>query len=219
MKSILAVILSFIALDGWLAAPRSAMAQSPLGVIEGQIRGQAGQGGAAVNPAAPATGRPYLGAIADDNDDRGRGVRILSVRPGGPAERFGLKAQDLIGGAASSRVRQMADLTAILDLMSPGDRLVLEVLRQGQPQKVEIVLGQQGAVAGPAATAPVPPAPGNSAAPPPAAEGPTLTPVPSAAAPAQSDSARIEQLHRRIEQLERRVQDLEQTVSELRRKP
>ncbi|MGA2618490.1 MAG: PDZ domain-containing protein [Thermoguttaceae bacterium] len=174
--------------------------------------------------AQTAGGRGYLGATVDDRNDRGRGVRVLGIRPGGPADRAGLRPDDLIVGAGGARVRQMADLTAVLDLLAPGDKVPIEVLRAGSalPQKGEVTLGQSppglpATVPGtfpPRESVPAPPA---GPLPGPPAEGPTITPPPSPGG-LVSDSARIDQLQRRIDQLERRVEQLEQTLAQLRAK-
>jgi hypothetical protein len=225
----------------WLGLAAAGLGQAPLDRIEDQIRTQAGQGNAPPAPPSPAEAAvppvnrspaprakagegPYLGAVADDRHDRGRGVRVVEVRPGGPADRGGLRTQDLVVGAANNRVRQMSDLTAVLDLCAPGDKLLLEVVRDGQTRKVEITLGQR--VARPGAVVPeavpAPPAEPGPAPGPSPSEGPLLRPLPSGPSPSgplSSDATRIEQLQRRVEQLERRVEELERTLAETRRKP
>ena len=222
MKANFAAVLSLSILGSWLASTPWAVAQQPLERLEGQIRSQSAPG-EPVGPKVRATGeRPYLGAVADDKTDRGRGVRVLTVRPGGPAEQAGLRPQDLITGAASTRVRQMSDLTAVLELFSPGDKVPLELIRDGQPQRVDVTLGR---FPGAAETTPAPPGaiPSTPAVPGPGtfitvpADGPNPPPGALIAAPT-SDSARIEQLLRRIEQLEQRVQELEKAVSDSRKK-
>ncbi len=104
--------------------------------------------------AQTAGARGYLGATVDDRNDRGRGVRVLGIRPGGPADRAGLRPDNLIVSAGGARVRQMSDLTGVLDLLAPGDKVPIEVLRAGAalPQKGEVTLGQ----APPGLPAPVP---------------------------------------------------------------
>ena len=83
--------------------------------------------------------RVYLGAFADN--EGGRGVRVLSVRPGGPADRAGVQPQDLIVAAAGRRIGLLSELSAILNSLNPGDRLALELLRGNRPLKAEVVLG------------------------------------------------------------------------------
>jgi hypothetical protein len=101
-------------------------------------------------PIAPGRQRAYLGAVVDKDKDPGRGVRVLVVRPGGPAERAGVRPQDLIVAAAGAQVRQLSDMVAVMDRASPGDSLAIEVLRGVSPRKLMVTLGRQ-----PAAVAPV----------------------------------------------------------------
>jgi hypothetical protein len=236
MKQIFGILTGFLTAWSWLGLPAVAPAQSALERIEGQIRGPAGSAATPTVPGNPAAAPipgpaakaksadpPYLGAVADDSKDRGRGVRVLEVRPGGPAGQAGLRPQDLIIGAASAQVRQMSDLTAVLDLLAPGDRLELDIVRGVQPQKVVVTLGRRTAPK--AEVLPPPPKEPTplSATEPPLLEapaGPVLTPPPSGPPPApDSASARFEQLQRRIEQLEQRVQELERALAEAKRKP
>jgi hypothetical protein len=201
MKTTLGMMGVVAVLGIWLAGgqPAAAQALEGGGVSPPGNFGQAGVAGDAKSTGA----RPYLGARVDDTVDRGRGVRVLSVTPGGPADRAGLKPDDLITTASGARIRQLADLTAVLDSLGPGDRLPLEAMRGGRPVKGEIVLGQASAATAPSPPSFVPGGPGSGIP----SEGPVLTPVPSS-----GDSARIDQLQRRIEQLERRVEALERQI-------
>ena len=104
-----------------LGGTSPAAAQGELDRLESGIRTSNGPPVMAV--AAPQ--RVYLGAVADN--DAGRGVRVLSVRSGGPADRAGLQAQDLIVGAAGRKIHLLAELSAILNGLNPGDRLVAGV--------------------------------------------------------------------------------------------
>jgi hypothetical protein len=175
----------------------------------------------------------YLGARADN--DMG-GVRVLSVSSGGPADRAGLRAQDLIVAAAGRKVRVLADLMAMLNGLNPGDRLALELMRGTRPLRVEVVLGAVPGMAqlGPPGTPPstglgagrtesIPPPPGDvappdSAAPAPLPEGPAFGVPNPQPVPATSPQAQIEELRRRVDQLQRRVEELERALAESRRK-
>jgi len=222
----------------WLHVSPPASAQSALKRLEELIRSQrpgaaaAGKEGARGAPAKPSEPQPakptgeqgYLGVVADDRQDRGRGVRILEVRPGTPAEKAGLKAQDLITGLGGIRVRQMDDMAAILEQMQPGDVLEFELLRGEASRKVEVTFGRRPAPkpgsfeqlltpppeleTSPPAREKIPlPAPPSE----PVAPKPTLPP-PSNDAP--DDRALLEALQRRIEELERRVEQLEQALED-----
>lgn len=243
----------------WLVAARPVVAQAFLEQLEQQIRKQASsadgsttasQGPAMVQPPAnPPAGsgrraavqpggasaqeRGYLGVVTDDRLDRGRGVRITEVRPGGPAEKAGLKAQDLITGLAGLRVRQMADLAAILEQAAPGGSLKFEILRGTQSMQLDVTFGKRPDAKS-EATPPLPrlppekPADLNLAAPsfadqPKPSSGSAAgglppgylpTPAPPAVSEsAPSDRARIEALERRVKALEERLQQLEREKS------
>ena len=173
--------------------------------------------------------RVYLGAFADD--DAGRGVRVLSVRSGGPADRAGLQPQDLIVGAAGRKIHLLSELSAILNGLNPGDRLSLELVRGNRPLRIEVVLGAASGRVQPGQPG-TPPPPGLGAGPNgihPAAAGRRDAPRPSPKGrhsvvpdpqplPANNPQAQIEELRRRVDQLERRVQELERALAESRRK-
>ena len=180
--------------------------------------------------------RGYLGIVTDDRQDRGRGVRILEVKPGSPGEKAGLQAQDLITDLGGIRVRQLSDLGAIFQQVPPGGKLVFDILRGDQRKKLEVTFGRRPpgakeAVAHPGASpqekpggpelvvpSPPTPQPANPVPstvpeePPPAAAG--VPPAPGASP--QSDRARIEALERRVRQLEERLQQLERAMLEKR---
>jgi len=178
--------------------------------------------------------RVYLGAVADDN--AGRGVRVLSVRGGGPADRAGLQAQDLIVAAAGRRIRLLGELSAILNGLNPGDRLSLELVRGNQPLRAEVILDAPLGTAqssqpgtppptglGAGQTESIPPPPGEVAsppilAPPPPSEGPAFSVPNRQPFPPNSSQAQIEELRHRVDRLERRVEELERALAESRRK-
>ena len=88
----------------------------------------------ALPPIKNATERGYLGALAEDREDRGRGVRIVKVLPGTAADRAGLKVGDLVTGLGGVRVREMADFAAVLGDIGPDNTLTFEILR-GQDRR------------------------------------------------------------------------------------
>jgi len=186
------------------------------------------QAPANVTPNPPKAGAPpevveaggepaYLGAVVDDREDRGRGVRIERIIPGGPAEMAGLRKGDLITGLGGIRVRQIPDFAAIVEQVAPGSRLTFEVLRGEKREKIDVIFGSRSGKPQPEPAndlrAPLDLRP----------EGGLITPakpqIPKPPAPAKptpstgDDHARIEMLQRRIEQLERRVEALERMVS------
>jgi predicted metalloprotease with PDZ domain len=158
--------------------------------------------GKVILPSTSTTSRPYLGITADDTNDRGRGVRVLQVHAAGPGAKAGLQAQDLITSAAGQRVRAVAEMAEMLEVLKPGDKLLLDVQRDNASLKVEVVLGQQ-----PSAT----PLLNSAEKDTPATSKPTVLDFPEIKPP-ENDHARIEALEQRIKQLEGRIEQLEKAM-------
>jgi membrane-associated protease RseP (regulator of RpoE activity) len=212
----------------------SLTAQTTLDRLEQQIRQRVSpiQGG---NPPAypgtprpaiissdkiPVTDRPesgYLGVTADDRKDRGRGVRITEVRPGSPAEKAGLRTQDLITGLEGERVRQLTELTEMLVLYKAGEDVEFDIIRDGTPQKIKVTLGRRSAPPAQVnqTTERIPLPPGELIIPDPAPG--KITPPPVNSRP-PTDREIIEQMRSRIAELERQVAELERALAEERQK-
>jgi hypothetical protein len=222
-KTGLIAIAVFVATE--MARISPAAAQGELGRLESSIRVTN------VQPPVAAMQRVYLGARADD--DAGRGVRVLSVQAGGPADRAGLQPQDLIVSAAGRKVRFLNELSNLLNSQNPGDRVGLEVMRGIRPLHADVVLGSPPGAAqlaqpvaaplsglGAGRTESIPPPPGEATAPSLPSEGRLLNSpaTPGQPYPPKSIQAQIEELRRRIDQLERRVEELQRELAETRRK-
>ncbi len=120
-----------------LPSPLLAQGQSALSRLEEQITG-----GVQVPQAEPG----YLGAELDDSQEGGRGIRVLQVVAGSPAEAAGLVAGDLITGANREPVRNLETLAGILAQVPPGNTVSFDVLRQhpvrgAETHKVQATLG------------------------------------------------------------------------------
>ena len=99
---------------------------------------------AATSPTAAAIVEPgYLGVVADDRQEKGAGVRVVELEAGGPAERGGLKADDLITSINGAPVHGQSDMGPVLEQLRPGSKVKFVVDRSGQQQSVEITLGQR----------------------------------------------------------------------------
>jgi hypothetical protein len=137
----------------------TAWAQSALERLEQQIRqrnsssANANRSAETSNPRNRTSGNDsnaelvYLGLVADDQNDRGRGVRVLAIHPGGPAEKAGIRNQDLITAMTGTRIRQMSDLSDILETFTPGQTISVDLIRDGKKHAVKLVLGRRPAVA------------------------------------------------------------------------
>lgn len=80
---------------------------------------------------------PYLGV---QGDEAARGCEIRAVRPGFPAEAAGLRIGDVIIALDGARVRNIADLAALVRSHDVGDTVIIEFLRDGRRHVAEAVL-------------------------------------------------------------------------------
>jgi serine protease Do len=69
------------------------------------------------------------------------GALVANVEPAGPADKLGLKAGDVIRKINGSKIVASADLPAIVGLAMPGDKVALEVWRQGKSIELSGKLG------------------------------------------------------------------------------
>lgn len=67
----------------------------------------------------------------------GKGVLITSVEPDSPASRAGLKAGDVVVGAAGSDVTEMSDLTKALNSKEEGD-VTLTIVRDKKQRTINV---------------------------------------------------------------------------------
>lgn len=90
----------------------------------------------------------YLGAIADDRDENGRGVRVMKVAEGGPAAQGGLRERDLVTAIDGRPIRKMDDVARHLEATTAGARMVFDVERDGRGLRLPITLGARPAANG-----------------------------------------------------------------------
>lgn len=69
-----------------------------------------------------------------------RNISVLSVRMGGPAELAGLRPGDRLVEFAGREVDSLEGIRAILSECDPGETVRVQVVRDGEPQEVEVVL-------------------------------------------------------------------------------
>lgn len=107
--------------------------------------------GATAPGAAGGRERGYLGMVGDDVEGN-RGVRVLEVRRGAPAEKAGLRPGDLVREVNGNRIRNVDDVTAVLAKSAVNDELLITVDRDGKEMTFAARLTR--APARPAAQAP-----------------------------------------------------------------
>jgi len=69
------------------------------------------------------------------------GALVFSVERGGPAERAGLKSGDVIRRANGKNIVSSIELPAMLTLAKPGDKVALDVWREGKLVRIDATLG------------------------------------------------------------------------------
>jgi len=69
------------------------------------------------------------------------GALVSNVERGGPADKLGLKAGDVIRKMNGQKIVASGDLPALVGLAMPGDKVALEVWRQGKTVTLEGKLG------------------------------------------------------------------------------
>ena len=95
--------------------------------------------------AADANEPGYLGVIADDRQDQGRGVRVLDVVANGPAAKGGLSKDDLITAINTRPIRSMDEMARILSAMPAGTNITFNIRRGEANQDVNVTLSARPA--------------------------------------------------------------------------
>ena len=70
------------------------------------------------------------------------GALIASVTPDSPASRAGLKQGDVVTGVNGHPVENGGDLQVIVSEDAPGSKIQLDVMRNGQPEKIDLTVGE-----------------------------------------------------------------------------
>ena len=108
---------------------------------EPRIEAPAGHGG---GPAASGPGYgPYLGTVPAFGGAPVRGVRLQAVRPGSPAELAGLRGGDVIVAFDGVAVANLEEFSALLFGARAGQRVEIDLLRDGKPVHTTATLGQR----------------------------------------------------------------------------
>lgn len=71
-----------------------------------------------------------------------RGVLIGEVQPGGPADEAGLEQGEVVVGLDDQDVESLGDLLTILRRLAPGERVTVDVLRNGEQAMAEVTLDE-----------------------------------------------------------------------------
>ncbi len=96
--------------------------------------------GPSTNEKSMSTGFSVTFGVIPDYGDDPQGLRITGVKSGGPAERAGLKGEDVITKFGATTVKNIYDLTAALSERRPGDVVDVIVLRGGKSTTFQVTL-------------------------------------------------------------------------------
>ncbi len=127
----------------------SARAQPLLEELEKRLAAEPAE---TVDPPAAdlAPPRPgYLGLVADETAEAGRGIVVVSVRAAGPAAAAGINAGDYLITINRRAIRSLDDMAAAMRGLSVGSKVDLELIRTGRVEKFVVTLSEPPAVAAP----------------------------------------------------------------------
>ncbi len=103
---------------------------------------------------APATNTAYLGVRGYRAPEilaihlglnNGEGLVVSSLDPTGPAATAGLAENDVITRADSAIIRGHEDLTRAVQAKKPGDKISIDFIHEGKPDRRDIVLANRPA--------------------------------------------------------------------------
>jgi putative serine protease PepD len=87
----------------------------------------------------------YLGVATSPTTGGQDGALIQEVAPGSPADRAGLQAGDLVIGIDGQGVQNYSELAARIRAHKPGDKVSLQVIRDGNETTISATLAQRPA--------------------------------------------------------------------------
>ncbi len=86
----------------------------------------------------PPSPRAMLGVNLGGAAPGAAGVRVNGVSPGGPAEEAGVRTGDVIVAIQAKPVTTGRELVKFMEAVEPGDKVALELQRDGKPVKVAV---------------------------------------------------------------------------------
>jgi serine protease Do len=86
--------------------------------------------------------RPYLG-LSTSASSTGRGVVVAEATAGGPAQRAGLRAGDVVVRVDGEAIAEPDDVAKAIADNQPGDRVSIEVRRGGAAETLTVELANR----------------------------------------------------------------------------
>ncbi len=85
--------------------------------------------------------RGYIGVTSEPTDEKG--ALVSQVYADTPAQRAGLEIGDRIVAVDADPVEDPADLVKAIGRHDPGDKVALEIVREGKKRKLDVLLGER----------------------------------------------------------------------------
>lgn len=82
--------------------------------------------------------RAMLGVNLGATETNGAGIRVEGVSPGGPAAEAGVRSGDVIVAVQSTPVTTGRELVKVMEGIEPGDKVSLDLRRDGKPVKLTV---------------------------------------------------------------------------------
>jgi serine protease Do len=86
-------------------------------------------------------GTAFLGVDTVAAEGPGGGARVIKVTPGAPAQRGGVKVDDVIHAFSGEKVQSVLDLARLIQAHATGDLVKLSVDREGKSLELAVRLG------------------------------------------------------------------------------
>lgn len=99
-----------------------------------------------VTPPSPPINKAFLGVISEENE---KGAKINTVSEGSPAEKAGLKKDDIISKVNDQKIDGPKSLYEAIGAFQPEDKVTITFLRDGKEQKVTTTLVKNKAMNAP----------------------------------------------------------------------
>lgn len=107
----------------------------------GSLTYQTSKAGAAAAAGGPSA---YLGIVPDEAAEPDKGLPVMSVLPGSPADNAGVKPGDVLVRLNDKPINKFKDLLDALGAGKPGDKVKLVLQRNGQTIETDATLGKRG---------------------------------------------------------------------------
>ncbi|MEY5019367.1 MAG: hypothetical protein RLZ22_455 [Verrucomicrobiota bacterium] len=141
-----------------LMATRAAAVEAPADDAPPPARSLERENQALTPPAAPAPpatvaskpGNAFLGVVSEPVPETfsshlgiDKAIVVKSLMPDGPAAKAGIMANDIITHIGGQAIQSPDELTRKVTSHQPGEKLRVAIIRKGQPQDLDVTLGQR----------------------------------------------------------------------------